>query len=329
MIKLIKDTRLGSIPTYHLSNDERFLMQVPDEVRKCAFFVCSYEEGCGINQYKCGGTGFFVKYKVDSYEFIYLVTAKHVITQASKNDKQEVILRINKKDGSFAYITTKSFDWKNHPTDPFADVAVLGAPIDSRIFDFVTIPSGLIVTKDIIYKEGIGCGDEVFLTGLFVNHYGKRKNIPIIRIGNIASMPEEPVILKLGKSKIGIDAYLIEARSIGGLSGSPVFINVGGYRIRGSSIEPRTNIFYLLGLIWGHWDLDLEPKDKPDEEDSTTKKDTLSEDSFNQESVNMGIAIVTPAEKILETIEQEYYIKKREEIICHIEEKRLPVLDNV
>jgi hypothetical protein len=49
--------------------------------------------------------------------------------------------------------------------------------------------------------------------GLFSEHQGAERNIPIVRVGNIAAMPEEPV---LTTSWGAIDAYLIEARSIGG-----------------------------------------------------------------------------------------------------------------
>ncbi len=46
---------------------------------------------------------------------------------------------------------------------------------------------------------------------------------------------------------------------------------------------------YLLGLMHGHWDIPPE-----------NKNDLAVKDSFG--SVNMGIAIVVPAKKILETL---------------------------
>ena len=81
----------------------------------------------------------------------------------------------------------------------------------------------MVATDKVINDNAIGVGDEVFLTGLFANHIGQQRNLPIIRVGNIALMPEEPV----QHPSLGpIDAYLIEARSIGGLSGSPVFVHL-------------------------------------------------------------------------------------------------------
>ena len=74
-----------------------------------------------------------------------------------------------------------------------------------------------------ILENEVGVGDEVFITGLFSHHHGNHKNIPIVRTGNIASMPEE----KIQTQNYLREAFLIEARSIGGLSGSPVFLNLG------------------------------------------------------------------------------------------------------
>ena len=51
-------------------------------------------------------------------------------------------------------------------------------------------------------------------------------NLPIVRLGAIAAMPGEYIKTDWGCLR----AYLIEARSIGGLSGSPVFIRVGTTR---------------------------------------------------------------------------------------------------
>jgi hypothetical protein len=55
-----------------------------------------------------------------------------------------------------------------------------------------------------------------------VQRAGSTRNIPIVRTGVIAAMPaiDEPFVRK-GEE---YHAYLAEMRSIGGLSGSPVFV---------------------------------------------------------------------------------------------------------
>jgi hypothetical protein len=93
-----------------------------------------------------------------------------------------------------------------------------------------------------------------------------------------------------------MDAYLIEARSIGGLSGSPVFLNLGVVRYIGNGIKHSTGgpIQLLLGLVHGHFDVH-----------SSLTDDVLSDASqpLSAQRVNTGIAIVVPIEKVVETID--------------------------
>jgi hypothetical protein len=60
--------------------------------------------------------------------------------------------------------------------------------------------------------------------GLFSEHPGGDHNEPIARFGNIALMPAEKVTVDVGDSTAHIRAYLVEARSWGGHSGSPAFV---------------------------------------------------------------------------------------------------------
>jgi hypothetical protein len=100
-------------------------------------------------------------------------------------------------------------------------------------------------------------------------------------------MPAEHIPMKSnwGGPPTG-DFYLIEARSIGGLSGSPVFVR---QMIPADSFSWRQTL-YLLGLIHGHWEL---PKG--------TENTLPTDDGV---AINMGIAMVVPARKILEVIRQ-------------------------
>ena len=140
--------------------------------------------------------------------------------------------------------------------------------------------------------EQLGIGNEVAFAGLFVNHHGRLRNEPIVRFGNIAAMPAEPVSAKVGD----IEAYLVESRSVGGLSGSPVFVDVGHYRSVNRRLEPRPTgnmMMYLLGIMNGHWD--------------APKEAAAVDDGISTEYVNMGIAVVTPIDKLLKVIEQSLF----------------------
>lgn len=296
-----------------MDSNKRKLMRVPDEVKKCVGFACVNRK----DDISLIGTVFFVEvaYYADMRFFCYAVTAKHVIVKAlheSVDDK--LLVRVNKPDG-WEYLTTSISDWRFHPSDSSVDVAVL--PIRGRPsadgFDVLSIPTHSAATEENITKSQIGIGDEVFITGLFINHLGKERNLPIIRVGNISLMDDEPVSTKAFGE---IEAYLIEARSQGGLSGSPVFVNHGNFRIneKAYTVAPDgTSFLHWLGLVHGHWDADL------------SKDSGLIAKEI--EKVNKGIAIVVPAKKILEVINQKEFAEIREEEIERHKKKLLPIED--
>jgi hypothetical protein len=100
--------------------------------------------------------------------------------------------------------------------------------------------------------------------------------------------------------------YLIEARSIGGLSGSSVFLHLSDTRIKernGAKIWRNQISFHLLGLVHGHWDM------------PEARTDDILEDSMQNERLNVGIAIVVPATRIAEVINHPLLIAQREQNI--------------
>ena len=161
-------------------------------------------------------------------------------------------------------------------------------------WDHLIIPLSMCVTPQTLVSNEVGLGDEVFVVGLFRHHHGTLKNIPIVRVGNLAALTEEKVSTK----DFGlVDAYLIEARSIGGLSGSPVFMNLGVVRYVGGAVKHAHGgpIFFLLGLIHGHYDVPSSAVDGVSEDATETEQ-------LSSERVNTGIAIVVPMEKIVEVM---------------------------
>lgn len=308
------DYRLGGIPQYTLVEEDDSLMQIPDEIRKCVVFVC-YKSGEGL---QLAGTAFFVSVplEITDLQVVYLITAKHVIEAVTKKSiDQKVYLRMNLKQGQANFVESPIANWIFHPHETNVDVAILNWAPPQDVFDYRIIPHTMAATKEIMQKEEIGVGDDVFLTGLFANHYGMQRNLPIIRIGNIAAMPEE----KVHTQDLGdIDAYLVEARSIGGLSGSPVFAYLGAMRRIGNNMQLGRGgpLFYWLGLMHGHFDL------------SKLETDNLVEDSLTNLRINMGIAIVVPVWKILEVMNQEAFMKAREAALQDARKKTSPTPDS-
>lgn len=298
------DTRLSNCPRYFMGEENRKLMLVPDEIRKCAVFLC-YKTGISFN---LAGTAFFVTIPCQTdfgKVFIYLVTAKHVISGIErKGDDQKVYVRINKRSGNPVIIETKLNEWKFHDYDPTVDVATIPFLVPFDVFDFKAISIKMAATEGVIEKESIGVGDEIFLTGLFLKHSGINRNVPIIRIGNISLMPipEEPIKTQLGM----IEGYVVEVRSMGGLSGSPVFVNTTGIRRMNNKNIVRSQKFFWLGLMHGHWNLSEE-----DEQE-------MFENLPGRESLNAGMSIVVPVSKIIEVINGKELTEMR-----NIEEQKL------
>jgi len=113
-------------------------------------------------------------------------------------------------------------------------------------------------------------------------------------------IPDEQIQTDLGFS----DLYLVEGRSIGGLSGSPVFVRrteTFKLELQGRLTEVNCpGPYKLLGLMQGHWDI----------KESEINKPLIQHD--RKHGVNLGIAIVTPAMKISEILNQPAMTKYRE-----------------
>ena len=310
------DYRLGNTPiTYATNNQKDINMQIPDNIRKCVAFIAHLDKNDKI---VLKGTGFFVSMLSDdqSMYFTYLVTARHVIANIiAKNLAKDnhIWIRINKKDGEYGYKRIHISQFIPHPDS----VDIMVTPIlPDPIYDFLSLPHTMFLTQNAIDSQQIGLGDDVFMTGLFVRHAGKERNTPIVRIGNISAMPEEQVY---SKAFGNMDAYLIELRSLGGLSGSPVFLYLANPRIikGNSTILHGGHQFYLLGLLHGHWDL------------HSATQDVVTEDyqQENKDKINTGIGIAVPAMKILETLNQPSLKEPRDKAIQEEKDRTAPTED--
>ncbi len=267
-------------------------MILPDDYRKCVIFV-GYKKS--DETYVKLGTAFLVSVpsERENRGFNYIVTAKHIIARISELNLGKVWLRVNTYEG-FQWVDSDITHWEPHPEDYNLDVSVAMLLLPREKFDFKTIALENFTTHEVIDDFMIGVGEEIFLMGLFSKHTGTKKNVPIFRTGVISLLadPNELVEVKIMGVRCEIEAHLVEARSIGGLSGSPVFVYLGNFR---PSNAKRTEAeIFLLGLMHGHWDVESKPDEYEEDEVSLEK----------QEKVNMGIAIVIPSTKIVEVINQ-------------------------
>jgi hypothetical protein len=286
-------------------------MQVPDVFRKCVVFLGYRKEHQGDTSLHLCGTAFLVSVPLPgcAYSAGYLMTARHVLQKIKDRAIDgKAIVRCNRTSGGAVEVETDLSNWREHEQST-ADVAAMRVHLPVQEWDHRFLLSGIAITSEVLEREGISFGDEVFLIGLFVRHSWEHRNIPIVRVGNIACMPEEPVKTK----DFGyVDAYLVEARSIGGLSGSPVLIAIPNVRQVGKKIEiGRMATYYLLGLMHGHWDM------------PTVATDVIEE----EEKVNTGIAVVVPCDKIMELLNCQEFADERNRMAEALAAAKLPTAD--
>jgi hypothetical protein len=284
------DNRIGDRVRYVFLEEGETLGYVPDEIRQCIVYL-GYKDSNG--KPRVAGSAFWLVNSKHGYGPAYLVTAAHVLRDIKKLGQGDcVLIRENFPEGAKWLRSTNIDRWRTI-SDKTVDVAMLKIPIDG---DHAGWPSGQLITKESAKFDlkHIDLGDEVFFPGMFWRHKGSARNIPIVRTGNIAALREEKI--DTGDDEYGpMDAYLVEVRSVGGLSGSPVFMDIIAARVAKEIAPVRPQVgwerFKLIGMISGHF------KGTESEE----KSSTLSEADL--ERLNMGIAFVTPGEKILEVLE--------------------------
>jgi hypothetical protein len=275
-------------------------VRVPDAVFKGVAYigeVAGHDElGNAYGDFQ--GTGFFVQVPSENLpgtSFVYIVTAKHVLTDI----KKDVYILLNGKDGGVKQLKSIGPEWWSHPNDKSADVAVRQVGFQDDV-DLLAIQIKDFIRPEDIKTSQVVPGDEVFLAGLFSPAPGIKRNLPITRHGNIAMLPDEQVETEFGYA----DVYLVEARSIGGLSGSPVFVRpplrYGIEMPKGTTAYfDAIGKFRLLGLMHGHWDI------------RETEINNSKIEHDRKKGVNLGIGIVVPAIKILETINHPELIERR------------------
>ena len=281
-----------AIRAFRIKRDD---MRVPDIVLRSVGFVAEIVgEDLSTQSVDHIGTGFIVSIPSEKYAYIRtfcFVTARHVIEDVTPGTP--LVVSVNKKDGGRQLLKLEG-NWQFHP-DSTVDLAVRYVsepPPDVAAFgveDFFDPPNN---------ETKIGVGDEVFFPGLFLPAPGINSNTPIVRHGNLAMLPDEPIQTRYGFS----DVYLVEARSIGGISGSPAWVRetleVRARRDNGKDVLARCpGEMKLLGLLQTHWDVD-----------------DINKYDFQRDpkGVNLGVAIVVPAKKILEVINLPEMLPRRE-----------------
>lgn len=302
------DARFGE-PQWHLSRPKDYFMRVPHQVLDCIVFVGRTLAKGSVSEPVVTGTGFLISVPgtIRQCNHTYLVTARHVAEPLTWG---EWFIRVNTKDGVRDVRISEGRWWK-HPAEPDA-VDAAAIPVSLEGWDHIALASSMLLTDALIEEAYIGPGDEVFTMGLFHKVRGRERILPVVRIGNIAMMPPERVTVKILENYYESEVYLTESRSIDGLSGSPVIArftagvewDVG----RPGGVRRKTDIFvtggfFLLGLMHGQWNIRESDHNQVSFQTVPGKSD--------RESIAVGIAVVVPAKKILDILNQEALVRER------------------
>ena len=136
---------------------------------------------------------------------------------------------------------------------------------------------------------------------------GTSMNYPVFRDGTIALIPEEKVPLRyeVGSKVINTqqEIILVDATSIQGASGSPVFLGPGP-RLKGNTFNLGKSKAYLIGVMHGFYP--AIPRKVLEIKTSKTQ---------NMYAENSGIAIIFPSWKLQDILQNQSFIGRMNQII--------------
>lgn len=318
------------------------MVAVPDAFVRSAVFL-SVEESLpsGDSARIPSATAFLVSVPLegtDTGHVGYFVTARHCLYEARAAGHDVVYLRLNRRDApGFMEVPTKLDDWfLSDVTDVAAILFVpahLPGKMDFRQFDVMGFQMAYFVgpAPDYAFTGNVRdlgevraqpvVGTEIAFIGLFTQHYGSTRNLPVARFGHISRMPSELEFTNSDGTVFEAKAYLAECQSWGGHSGSPAYfmsqntmVNVevdeDGNETGRVTTEPSW-ISGFLGMISGHYDID-------------TAATVTGEVGTVTMSLNSGIAIVVPADDIRQLITRDDLLAQRKAIVLEMAANNIP-----
>jgi hypothetical protein len=236
-------------------------MRVDSDALKTVVFIGAEARGVFVPV----GTGFIARYPYSNWSFFFVATANHVLDLI---DGDFVYVRMNRKDGTSSSIRFEKNTVIRH-SNAHNDIALLAITRSNGVFDQHPI---LINREDLAARRSVwnpDIGDEVVTVGLYGTHFGSVRNIPVVRIGNIAMMP-----------------------------GAPVFCNAPAVRIEKGQVHTLNNPTYIpIGVMIGYH-LVATAQDQiqvPNGEDGPTR--------LTADERNTGFAVVVPIERLFDILE--------------------------
>lgn len=198
--------------------------RIADEFLECVVYLYPDAPSAAAGM-RAGGSGFLVGVQIeDGLEHLdlwvpFAVSNRHVIKNGC------TIVRVSMMDGGPADILElDERSWLFHPDHDLA-IAPLDLVVGRHRVKLALWPQHFL-TEQVVAQYRMGPGDECFMVSRFIAHDGRQRNTPSVRFGTIAQMPTERIRCDDGSEQ---ESFLVEARSIAGHSGSPVFIWIPPY----------------------------------------------------------------------------------------------------
>ena len=280
---------------------------ISEDARRSVVFI-----GDDNPKFVARGTAFFVITDGPA-QAGYLVTAAHIARDLAGPFK----FRANDRSGAGHDEVVSAGSWLFH-ADPTVDIAVLRLDVPQHL-GVRPYELKYVLDERRRVEKGIGHGSATYTVGLF-NRLGERDKItPVTLTGHIALLPDDEKIPVQDWTKktgtVRVEGYLIQSASVGGVSGSPVYVcrPVPVQKLvydrdspLYSGMDPQAyGAVFLLGISQGTWFVD------PETIESELLMQIASLRSRSGGSINptervqlcLGMSITVPGERLLDIID--------------------------
>ena len=282
--------------------------RVPKRLIDSVVFLYESEEAAYAGA-KTGGTGYLTSIPFSTggpgiwHAHLYLVTNSHVADHGGS-----VSVRINTKSGGIEVLTIPREKWTHHPDGD--DIAVVSMEdLSSDTLQLSDVPTDIYMAEGHSENGIFGEGDECFVVGRNVGLEGLEFNTPACRFGAVAIM--RPGKVWQPERQHAQESVVVEARSLGGFSGAPVFIYQAPPILAPETDDMKQwpvvvhsymqSGFAFLGITWGHHN-GRKPIEGPWLDWPTIERDLV---------VNSGMMLVVPAWKIEEILQLPHFVEER------------------
>jgi hypothetical protein len=180
--------------------------------------------------------------------------------------------------------------------------------VNGLYFDHLALPLSKAAERD-----DLGCGQQIHIVGLFRLHFGQQRNVPIVHTGHIAALADTREKIAIQDRTTGetiqAESYLVEAQTLEGLSGSPVFVQQHvawpAKATRDGVVSDITIAAFgamkLLGVYQGAWDA------------HPGKILAADRNIKGNERIPLGMGMVVPIDRVIEIIKGNDALKKLRE----------------